>query len=84
MKSLKINGTDVVIIHASATRKGTGHYQLNLEVEINGVSNFFVSGTSDMHFIDSLESKFDIEAIYAHKEEIFEEQIAEEIYFQQD
>ena len=81
MKILKINGTDVVINHASATRKGTGYYVLSIEIEINGKYKTLTSGTNDMQFIDSLDSKFDIEAIYSHKEESFEEQIKEEIYF---
>jgi hypothetical protein len=84
MKNLTINGTDVVINHASATRKGTGYYVLECEVEINGTTKKIKSGTHDMEFIDSLDSKFDIEAIYNHKESTFEEQIAEAIYFLQD
>jgi hypothetical protein len=71
---------EIVINHASATRKGTGFYRLVLDIEINGESRQLISGTHDMTFIDDLDSKFDIEAIYNHKKEVFSELIEEEIY----
>ena len=77
----KNKAVEVVINHASAERKGTGFYRLVLDIEINGESRQLISGTHDMPFIDDLDSKFDIEAIYKHKESVFSELIEEEIYF---
>ena len=77
----KNKAVEVVINHAAAERKGTGFYRLVLDIEINGESRQLISGTHDMTFIDGLESKFDIEAIYKHKESVFNELIEEEIYF---
>ncbi len=85
MKTLEIynsknEAVNVVINHASATKKGTGYYVLSIEVEIEGVNKTFTTGTNDMTFIDDLESKFDIEAIYNFKEDFFKEMIEEYIY----
>lgn len=85
MKTLEIynsknEAVNVTINHASATRKGTGYYTLSIEAEIDGTTQTFTTGTNDMTFIDCLDSKFDIEAIYGFKEDFFKEAIEEFIY----
>lgn len=71
---------EVTIENASTNRISTGTWNIEIEVEIAGKYVKFNATTNDMHFIDSLISKYDIEALFNYKEEFFTECIENYIY----